>query len=143
MTEENKSLTKKYEYAWEKYSKEDLDKVFSFSEGYKEFMSKCKTERECVSEFIILAEKNGYKNIEELIKSGHKLKAGDKVYANNKGKTLALFLIGKESLENGMKILGAHVDSPRLDLKQNPLYEDSDLALFETHYYGGIKNING
>jgi len=135
MAENKKNLTKKYEYAWEKYSRQDLKDVFSLSDRYKNFMSKCKT----VKEFIVIAEKDGYKNIEEIIKSGKKLKAGDKVYANNKDKTLALFLIGKEPLENGMKILGAHVDSPRLDLKQNPLYEDTDLALCETHYYGGIK----
>lgn len=142
MTEkkENK-LIKKYEFAWEKYSKEDLKKVFDLSEGYKAFMSRFKTERECVKEFASLAEKAGYKNLETIIKSGTKLKAGDKVYANNKDKTLAMFLIGNEPLENGMKILGAHVDSPRIDLKQNPIYEDgtSNLAMFDTHYYGGIK----
>ncbi len=138
-----KDLTKKYELAWDKYSKEDLTNVFDLSERYKDFMSKCKTERECVKEFIVLAEKCGYKNLEEIIKNNKKLKSGDKVYANNMDKTLALFIIGKESMEKGLRILGAHVDSPRLDLKQNPLYEDTDLALFKTHYYGGIKNING
>ncbi|CBZ04502.1 putative M18-family aminopeptidase 1 [Clostridium botulinum H04402 065] len=134
-----KDLTKKYELAWDKYSKEDLTNVFDLSERYKDFMSKCKTERECVKEFIVLAEKCGYKNLEEIIKNNKKLKSGDKVYANNMDKTLALFIIGKESMEKGLRILGAHVDSPRLDLKQNPLYEDTDLALFKTHYYGGIK----
>lgn len=134
-----KDLSKDYEYAWDKYSKAELKKVFTFSDGYKDFMSKCKTERECVTEFISMAEKEGYENIEDCIKQGKKLKAGDKVYADNKGKDLALFVIGKEPFEKGMKILGAHIDSPRLDLKQNPLYEDSDLALLETHYYGGIK----
>lgn len=132
-------LTKKYEYAWDKYNKEEVEKVFSLSERYKSFMSKCKTERECVNEFIALAEKEGYKNLEDIIRDGKTLKAGDKVYANNKGKTLAMFLIGTEPMEKGLKILGAHVDSPRLDLKQNPLYEDTDLAMMETHYYGGIK----
>ncbi|WP_125153811.1 aminopeptidase [Clostridium rectalis] len=132
-------LTKKYEYAWDKYSEEDLEKVFQLGEEYRQFMSKCKTERECICEFIKLAKQKGYKDIKELIASGKKLKAGDKVYANNMGKTLALFLMGDEPLEKGMKILGAHVDSPRLDLKQNPLYEDTDLALMKTHYYGGIK----
>jgi len=136
---ETSSLEKKYEYAWDKYTEEDLKKVFNLSERYIDFISKCKTERECVTEFIILAEACGYKNIETLIKDGITLKPGDKVYANNKGKNLAMFLIGTEHLEKGMKILGAHVDSPRLDLKQNPLYEDSDLAMFKTHYYGGIK----
>ncbi|GLC32153.1 aminopeptidase [Clostridium omnivorum] len=136
---EKELLTKKYEYAWEKYSKEELDKVFELSNRYKDFMSKCKTERECVNEFIDLAEKKGYKNLDTIIKENGTLKAGDKVYVNNMGKTLALFLIGSEPFERGMKILGAHVDSPRLDLKQNPLYEDTDLAMMETHYYGGIK----
>ncbi|ERI90111.1 aminopeptidase I zinc metalloprotease [Clostridiales bacterium oral taxon 876 str. F0540] len=139
MAEKNMELSKKYEYAWDKYSKEDLEKVFSLSENYKKFMSVCKTERECVDEFIALAEKAGYKNIDTLIAENKTLKAGDKVYANNMGKTLALFVIGSEPFEKGMKILGAHVDSPRLDLKQNPLYEDTDLAMMETHYYGGIK----
>ncbi|MCY6370815.1 aminopeptidase [Clostridium ganghwense] len=137
--EKKKSLEKKYEYAWDKYSKEDLEKVFELNDRYINFMSKCKTERECIDEFIVLAEKAGYKNIDDLIKENGSLKAGDKVYGNNMGKTLAMFTIGSESFEKGMRILGAHVDSPRLDLKQNPLYEDTDLALLDTHYYGGIK----
>lgn len=137
--EKKKQLEKKYEYAWNKYSKEDLEKVFELNDRYIEFMSKCKTERECINEFITLAEKSGYRNLEDVIKENGSLKAGDKVYANNMGKTLAMFIIGSEELQNGMSILGAHVDSPRLDLKQNPLYEDTDLALLDTHYYGGIK----
>lgn len=132
-------LTKKYEYAWGKYSKDDLTKLNKINDDYKVFMSNCKTERECVKEFIALAEKAGYKDINELVRKNGNLKPGDKVYANNMDKTLSLFLIGNEPIENGMRILGAHVDSPRLDLKQNPLYEDTDLALLETHYYGGIK----
>ncbi len=135
----NKELTKKYEYAWDKYSKEDLKNVFSLSDRYKNFISKCKTERECVEEFIVMAEAAGFKNLEKVIKENGTLKAGDRVYANNKGKALAMFIIGSKSFEEGLKILGAHVDSPRLDLKQNPLYEDTDMALFKTHYYGGIK----
>lgn len=137
--EKKKQLEKKYEYAWNKYSKEDLEKVFELNDRYIEFMSKCKTERECINEFITIAEKVGYRNLEDIIKENGSLKAGDKVYANNMGKTLAMFIIGSEELQNGMSILGAHVDSPRLDLKQNPLYEDTDLALLDTHYYGGIK----
>lgn len=136
MSNDEKILEKN---AWSKYDENGVAEIFDFCEGYKSFMSKCKTERECINEAITLAEKEGYKNIEDVIKSGDKLKSGDKVYANNKGKTIALFIIGKEPLEKGLKILGAHVDSPRLDLKQNPLYEDSDLALMDTHYYGGIK----
>lgn len=139
MAENNLNLAKKYEYAWDKYSKEDLEKVFALGDRYKDFMSRCKTERECVKDLIVLAEKAGFKNVETLIKANGSLKPGDKIYANNMDKTLALFVIGTESFDKGMKILGAHVDSPRLDLKQNPLYEDTDLAMMETHYYGGIK----
>ncbi|WP_123053832.1 aminopeptidase [Clostridium sp. JN-1] len=135
----SKDLTKKYEYAWNKYSKDDMKELFEFSEKYKNFMSKCKTERECVDEFISRAKSNGYKDLNDAIKQNRSLKPGDKVYVNNKGKSLAMFVIGEKSLEEGMCILGAHIDSPRLDLKQNPLYEDTDLAMFETHYYGGIK----
>ncbi len=125
--------------AWNKYDENGIKEVFSFCEGYKDFMSKCKTERECVKESIEIAEKHGFVDLREVIKSGKSLKAGDKVYANNMDKALALFVIGTEPLEKGLKILGAHIDSPRLDLKQNPLYEDSELALLETHYYGGVK----
>lgn len=125
--------------AWEKYNEEGVNKIFDFNEGYKEFMSKCKTERECVRETIKLAEAKGYRDLEEVIKNGETLKAGDKVYANNMDKAIALFHIGEKKLEEGLKILGAHIDSPRIDLKQNPLYEDTDLALLDTHYYGGIK----
>lgn len=134
-----KDLTKKYEYAWEKYSDEDLKKVFDLSDRYKNFMTIAKTERECVDEFVVLAEKQGYRDLNKIIENNESLKAGDKVYVNHMGKSLALFLIGKESLEKGIRILGAHIDSPRLDLKQNPLYEDTDLAMMETHYYGGVK----
>ncbi len=137
--EKLKNLEKKYTLAWDKYSKEDLENVFQLSDRYIDFMSKCKTERECVDEFIVLAEKEGYKDVNSYIESGKKLQPGDKVYANCMGKTLALFLIGNEPIEKGFKILGAHIDSPRLDLKQNPLYEDSDIALLKTHYYGGVK----
>ena len=136
MTEE---FTKKYDYAWDKYSKEDMSDVNKLSEAYRVFISKCKTERECTREFASMAEKDGYRNLNSLIKEGGKLQAGDKVYAVNMDKTIALFLIGDEPFEKGLKILGAHIDSPRLDLKQNPLYEDTELALFKTHYYGGIK----
>ncbi|MBC8059552.1 MAG: aminopeptidase [Clostridiaceae bacterium] len=139
MTEKNNSLEKKYEFAWDKYTKKDLVEVSALSERYKEFMSKCKTERECVTEFVTRAEKSGYKDLNDIIKGNLRVKPGDKVYANNKGKAVVMFHIGKESMDKGLNILGAHVDSPRLDLKQNPLYEDSDLALFKTHYYGGIK----
>ncbi|MDD4570185.1 MAG: aminopeptidase [Tepidanaerobacteraceae bacterium] len=130
---------KEYEIAWDKYSKADLKKVFDLSDRYMDFMSRCKTERECVEEFRARAKKVGYENLQDLIKQKKSLKPGDKVYAEIMGKTIAFFVIGKKPLESGMSILGAHIDSPRLDLKQNPLYEDADLAMFETHYYGGIK----
>ncbi|WP_297424415.1 aminopeptidase [Clostridium sp.] len=136
MKNEKKDLSKN---AWNKYNDKQVKEIFDFCEGYKNFMSKCKTERECVKEVISLAETQGYKDLYEIIKSKKKLKPGDKVYANNKGKAIALFIVGKEPMENGLKILGAHIDSPRLDLKQNPLYEDSELVLLDTHYYGGIK----
>jgi aspartyl aminopeptidase len=132
-------LKRKEVSAWDKYTEEQLQEVFNLSDRYKNFMSKAKTERECITDFIALAEKKGYRDLKKVIENGESLKAGDKVYANNMGKTLVMFLIGSEPLEKGLKILGAHVDSPRIDLKQNPLYEDSDLALMETHYYGGIK----
>lgn len=113
--------------------------IFKFCEDYKKYISDCKTERECAAEAIKIAKKAGYKDLKTIIAKSGKLKAGDKVYACHMGKTLALFNIGKQPLENGMKILGAHIDSPRIDVKQNPLYEDSDMALLDTHYYGGIK----
>ena len=125
--------------AWQKYDDDGIKKIFDFNEGYKNFISKCKTERECVKETIKIVEEKGYKNLDDVIKNNETLKSGDKGYANNMNKTIALFVIGEEPIENGMKILGAHIDSPRLDLKQNPLYEDSDLVLLDTHYYGGIK----
>lgn len=125
--------------AWDTYDESTLKEVFSLSDRYKEFISKCKTERECALELASLAEANGFLNIFEVINMGGKLKPGDKVYAVNKGKGLVMFVLGTDSLEKGFKILGSHIDSPRLDLKQNPLYEEEDLALLETHYYGGIK----
>ena len=125
--------------AWLKYDENGKQEVFNFCEGYKNYLSVGKTERECIHEAIRLAEEKGYRNLDEIIKNNETLKVGDKVYSNNKDKSLALYLIGKDSIENGMRIIGSHVDSPRLDLKQNPLYEDSDLALMDTHYYGGVK----
>lgn len=125
--------------AWLKYDENQRKEIFEFNEGYKSFISDCKTERECVYEVVKQAEAQGYRNIKELIANKVTLRAGDKVYANNMDKAIALFLIGEKSLEEGMKILGAHIDSPRIDLKQNPLYEDTDFAMLDTHYYGGIK----
>ncbi len=127
------------ENAWKKYDEAGLKEVFDYCEGYKKYISDCKTERECVSESIRIAQAYGYRNLEDVIRNKETLKSGDKVYANNMGKGLALFLIGEEPMSNGCNILGAHVDSPRLDIKQNPLYEDKEFAMLDTHYYGGIK----
>ena len=121
--------------AWEKYKGNNVKVVMDFSEGYKKFISDAKTEREAVTESIKLAKKAGFKDFKDL----KSLKAGDKVYFNNRGKSLALFVIGKNAVEDGMNILGAHIDSPRVDVKQVPLYEDNGLVLLDTHYYGGIK----
>lgn len=106
---------------------------------YMDFLSRCKTERECVKEIIAMAEKAGYKDLNSVISSGEKLKCGDKVYSVCMKKAVALFRIGKKGLTDGMNILGAHIDSPRLDIKQNPVFEDGELAFLDTHYYGGIK----
>ena len=120
--------------AWLKYQGK-TDEVMNFAEDYRLFLSENKTERECVDTIIEKAKKLGFRDLNEV----KKVKAGDKLYASLMGKTVALFLVGNRPLEEGMKILGAHIDSPRLDLKQVPLYEDHELALLDTHYYGGIK----
>ncbi|HCJ56178.1 MAG TPA: aminopeptidase [Clostridiaceae bacterium] len=133
------NLERKTELAWDKYNEEDMKIVFNFADDYREFMSKVKTERECAIEIVRLAKSAGFRDLNEIIKNNEKLKAGDKVFSNSRDKALILYVIGEEDIENGLAILGAHIDSPRLDLKQNPLYEDSDLALLKTHYYGGIK----
>ncbi len=125
--------------AWKKYPEGKREEVFAFGEKYKKFISDCKTERECVAELIAQAKEAGFEDFKEVIASGRAVKTGDKLYAENMGKLLALFIIGKQPLEQGMNILGAHIDSPRLDLKQVPLYEDTELALLDTHYYGGVK----
>lgn len=126
--------------AWEKYGDKEIKAVFDYSEGYKKFLSCCKTERECCDYFKSEAEKAGYVNLDSIkSKKNKKLKKGDKIYAVNMKKEILLFNIGETPLEEGMNILGAHIDSPRLDLKQNPLYEDGGFAYFDTHYYGGIK----
>lgn len=125
--------------AWESYDEAQFKEVFEFCEGYKDFLSDCKTERECVTRVIKEAKKAGFRDLNQVILNEGVLEAGDKVYVNNMDKAVALFLIGEEPIEKGMNILGAHIDSPRLDLKQNPLYEDTELAMLDTHYYGGIK----
>ena len=125
--------------AWKKYPGDKRKEVFAFGEEYKKFISGCKTERECVTELVARAEAAGFEDLEKVVASGRNIKTGDKVYAKNMDKALALFVIGKQPLDAGMNILGAHIDSPRLDLKQVPLYEDTEMALLDTHYYGGTK----
>ena len=125
--------------AWKQYKKTDLKKLEQTAEAYKRFLDGGKTERECAAQAIDMFKKAGYISLEEAIAAGKKLKAGDRIYVNQMNKAVLAFLIGKKPLETGMNIVGAHIDSPRLDLKQNPLYEDGDFALADTHYYGGIK----
>ena len=127
------------ENVWLTYDEKSREELHTLSEEYKTFLSRCKTERECTAFFQAEAEKAGYRNLSSLIAEGAAVKSGDKVYAVGMGKTIALFQIGKRPLTDGMNILCAHIDSPRLDLKQVPLYEDSELAFLDTHYYGGIK----
>ena len=129
----------KTENAWEKYTKTQLEEVDALSRAYRAFLNHGKTERECVKQIVERAKEAGYKELSELIKEGHTCKPGDKLYAVIMEKAVILFQVGSEPLENGMNILGAHIDSPRLDVKQNPLYEDGDFAFLDTHYYGGIK----
>ncbi len=125
--------------AWLSYGKKEENELEKICKGYLKFLDKGKTERECVKNTIKLAEAAGYRSLESFEKEEKKLNAGDKVYSVCMGKTIALFNIGEELFDNGMNILGAHVDSPRMDVKQNPLYEDTQLAYLDTHYYGGIK----
>ena len=125
--------------AWKNYDEQQLAGLEALGREYRKFLDNGKTERECVSESVKLAKAAGYRDLDEVIAAGEGLKAGDKVYAVNMKKNIALFHIGTGSMEQGLRILGAHIDSPRLDLKQNPLYEDTEMALLDTHYYGGIK----
>ena len=124
---------------WETYSEKQLKELEKLNKEYREFLSDCKTERECVDYIVNAAEAAGYKELQEIIKEGGSLKKGDKVYSVWMNKSVALFNIGEEKMEKGMNILGAHIDSPRLDIKQNPLYEDGGFAYLDTHYYGGVK----
>lgn len=130
-------LTRKEELVWDKLSEKEKKAAFEFSQDYKDFLAKAKTEREAVTEIIKFAEKNGFRCIEDV----RSPKPGARIYITNRNKNIALIILGSEPIENGVKIIASHIDAPRLDLKQNPLYEDDDtkLALFKTHYYGGIK----
>ena len=128
------------EVAWKSYTDAERAHLEQVSARYRAFLDNGKTERECVTEVVKLAEAKGYTNLEDKIARGEALKAGDKVYSDWMGKSIMLFIIGKAPMEKGINILGAHIDSPRMDVKQNPLYEDGGLAYLDTHYYGGIKN---
>ncbi len=124
---------------WNTYSKEQLEKVDLFAKEYMNFLDQGKTERECIDFTVNMIEKEGYVELNKLIKEGKQLKKGDKVYSVWMNKSIAIFKIGEKPMAEGMNILGAHIDSPRLDVKQNPLYEDGGIAYLDTHYYGGVK----
>lgn len=128
-----------HDNAWNIYNEQDLEALEKLSKDYIDFLSDGKTERECTDILIGLAEANGYRNLEDVIEANETLAKGDKIYANNMGKALMLLNIGDDIIGKGMNILGGHLDSPRLDLKQRPLYESNEIAYFNTHYYGGIK----
>ncbi len=128
-----------HENAWTIYGKKEMDELEKLSRGYMDFLDSGKTERECTKLLVEMAEKNGYRNLEDVIKNGDKLGKGDKIYAVNMNKAMMMLNIGDDIINDGMNVLGAHIDSPRLDIKQNPLYESDELAYLNTHYYGGIK----
>ena len=125
--------------AWLTYSESEIKELEDVAKKYRHFLNVGKTERECVTQIVKEAEEAGYVSIEEKRRNGEALKAGDKVYEVGMKKIIALYHIGEDDLAEGMNILCAHIDSPRLDIKQNPLYEDTDLAYLDTHYYGGVK----
>ncbi len=129
-----------HEVAWKKYDEVDLEALEGLASNYIDFISENKTERRCAATAIHMAEKAGYVSLADAVREGRALSAGDKVWAHSHGKALILVQLGSNPLSEGMNILGAHIDSPRLDLKQNPLYESNGFALLDTHYYGGIKN---
>ena len=124
---------------WETYEEQEMNEVFALAEDYKRFISENKTERACVKSAVAMAEARGYRDLREVIRRQETLKPQDKVYLTMMEKSIVLFHLGDRPLEEGMHILGAHIDSPRLDLKQNPVYENTELAYLDTHYYGGIK----
>ena len=128
--------------AWKTYDQAQLNELEAISKKYRAYLDNGKTERECVTETVAIAEKNGYTNLADAIRTGTPLKPGAKVYVNCMGKAIMLFHLGKAPLTEGINIVGAHVDSPRIDIKQNPFYEDTDFAYADTHYYGGIKKFH-
>lgn len=127
------------ENAWKTYNESDVEQLEKLNKNYIKFLSVGKTERECVKEIVKQADDKGYISLEQAVKDNKVLQPGDKIYAVCMNKAVAMFQIGKKPLEEGMNILGAHIDSPRMDVKQNPLYETDDMAYLDTHYYGGIK----
>ena len=129
-----------HDVAWKKYDEADFEALEHLAAEYIDFISDNKTERECAASAVALAEERGYASLDDAVREGRALKAGDKVWALAHGKALILAQLGQEPLTAGLNILGAHIDSPRLDIKQNPLYEANDFALLDTHYYGGIKH---
>lgn len=128
-----------YKNAWTLYNENDHETVNAISKRYIQFLSQGKTERECVTLAVAMAERNGYINLKTAISENRKVQPGDRLYMDCMGKALMLFIVGETPMEKGMNIIGAHIDSPRIDVKQNPLYEEGDLAYLDTHYYGGIK----
>lgn len=124
---------------WETYSEEQLKELELHAKEYMDFLNEGKTERECIDTIVNMIEKEGYQELQTLVKEKKKLKKGDRVYAVWMNKSIAMFQIGNSPMAEGMNILGAHIDSPRLDIKQNPLYEDGGFAFMDTHYYGGVK----
>ncbi|MGL4741750.1 MAG: aminopeptidase [Sarcina sp.] len=135
----NKNLLKETKLAWDNYNESELQNVFDLSDRYKNFMSTAKTERESVDYMVKKLTEKGFKDLKEILLNNENVKSGDKIYLENMGKSLVAFVIGSDVLENGLRIIGSHIDAPRIDLKQNPLYEDNGLAMLDTHYYGGIK----
>ncbi|MBF1026906.1 MAG: aminopeptidase, partial [Lachnospiraceae bacterium] len=120
---------------WTTYNQKQEKEAFAFAEGYKKFLDQGKTERECVDQLVNMAEEEGFVELTSLLEKKKKVKKGDKIYSLWMNKSIVLFHIGEEPMENGMNILGAHIDSPRLDVKQNPLYEEGGFAYLDTHYY--------
>jgi len=137
VTNKNK-LAHSFKSAWQVMDKKETQKAMNFCEDYKTFLNN-KTERTCAADIVKRAQKRGFVSIESVINTGKPLKEGQKIFALNREKSVILFVIGEKKLEQGMHIVGSHIDAPRLDLKPFPLYEDSEMAFLKTHYYGGIK----
>ncbi|WP_430886013.1 aminopeptidase [Fusibacter sp. JL216-2] len=137
--EEKKSLLHTFRNVWENADEAQTKEIFSLNDEYKKFLDRGKTERECARDIVKMAQENGYVSVESVIEAGQKIEPGMKIYALNRDKSIILFVVGKEPIEKGMRIVGGHIDSPRLDLKPFPLYEDSGIAMFKTHYYGGVR----